>query len=325
MTEPTRVATAVAPPAVKPMPPHELVQNADLVSVRDQLRAAGNDESTVHAVLEGILYSRYRQKLSDIRADREQRSWWTDIQRTWGTGAAPQRLNDEPVLIRHMVTDEMEKLVPPHPVELASERAKYGFLPLELQDAFIAIGRETPPAWAMSAATGRADLDAKLRTDLAKDGQTVQQKYDALIASLTPEQRAEYDLHLSSFATGLQQQLLSATLTEQEYRAVYPLAQDYAKEYAALSVADKRGEAKNQLDRQEAEQLVATFGYDRALDLVWARTLEYPIYERVAREANLPAGTTGRVLQLAAETGDQAAAIHADGALDAEQKQAALV
>jgi RNA polymerase sigma factor (sigma-70 family) len=311
-------ATAAA--AVVPMPPHEFVRNGDLATLRDQLRAAGTDEGTIHGVLEQILYMRYRQKLSDNRAESE-RLWWQDIQRTWGT-AGSRPLGEDTALLSRMVTNEMERLVGLHPLERAAAEARYAFLPGELRQAFVALGRSEPTA-AMT--TGNAETDAQSRTDYETARRAFDERSQALLASLTPEQRREYDLHFSGFATGLQQQLLPATLTEQEYRVVYPLAEAYAREFGALPATEKIGEAKNQLDRRTAEQLISTFGYDRALDLIWSATPEYSTYERVVREGGLPAPTTSQVLQLAAETGDRAAAIHADAALTLEQKQASLL
>lgn len=319
-TAPAVTAAAAAAAPVAPMPPHEFVRNGDLAMLRDQLRAAGTDESTIHGVLEQILYMRYRQKISDDRAERE-RVWWQDVQRTWGT-AGSRPLGEDLALLSRMVTNEMERLVGLHPLEREAAEARFAFLPSELRQAFIMLGRSEPT---MPTATGNPEADAQARADYEKDRRAFTEQSQALLASLTPEQRTEFDLHFSSFATGLQQQLLPVTLTEQEYRTVYPLAEAYARDYAALSATDKRGEAKNQLDRRVAEQLVSTFGYDRALDLIWSATPEYSTYERVVREGNLPAPTTSQVLQLAADTGDQAAAIHADATLTLEQKQASLL
>lgn len=312
------VSALTAP--VAPMPAHEFIRTGDLAALRDQMRAAGTDESTIHGVLEQILYMRYRQKVSDDRAEHE-RLWWQDLQRTWGTAGSRQLGEDQPLLTR-MVTNEMQRLVGLHPLEWEAAEARYAFLPDESRRAFIMFVRSEPTAPSL---TGNPEKDAQLQADYAKAERAYAEQNEALLASLTPELRAEYDLRFSNFASGLQQQLLPVTLTEQEYRTVYPLAEAYAREYAALSTADKRGEAKNQLDRRAAEQLITTFGYDRALDLIWSGASEYSTYERVVREGGLPAPTTSQVLQLAADTGDRAAAIHADAALTLEQKQAALV
>jgi RNA polymerase sigma factor (sigma-70 family) len=311
---------AAAPTAVVPMPAHEFIRTGDLAALRDQLRAAGTDEGTIHGVLEQILYMRYRQKVSDDRAEHE-RLWWQDVQRTWGTtGARP--LGEDTALLNRMVTNEMARLVGLHPLEREAAEARYAFLPDQLRQSFITLVRSEPAAPSL---TGNPETDSQLRTDYEKAQRAYSEKNQALLATLTPEQRAEYDLHFSTFAYGLQQQLLPVTLTEQEYRTVYPLAEAYARDYAALPAADKRSEAKNELDRRAVAQLINTFGYDRALDLIWSATPEYSTYERVVREGGLPAPTTSQVLQLAADTGDQAAAIHADATLTLEQKQASLL
>ena len=315
-------APTMAPPAPTGLP-HALVKNADLAALRDQMRAAGANEASIRAVIEGILRRRYREKLSDDRAERLRRGWWRDRQRTWGTAADFQRLIDDPTLIREMVTKPLEQLLGPDPLDVKEADAKYAFLPADLRQELGRLDRETPTGWSP---TGQADVDAQLRVDFDAQQRVADETRKKLIASLTPEQRTDYDMRFGSFATGLMQQLESVAVTEQEFRAVFPIADAYAKELAALPSTDtRRGPMRSALDQQTVEQLIATLGYDRALDYIWSGSRDYPAYARVAREANLPPTTAGGVVQLAAETADQAAAIHADTTLTVEQKRAALL
>jgi hypothetical protein len=72
------------------------------------------------------------------------------------------------------------------------------------------------------------------------------------------------------------------------------------------------------------DRFVATLGYDRALDYLWAGSMEYRMTAAVAQEASLPPTTAAHFTQLAAETGAKAAAIQSDPALTPEQRRAAL-
>lgn len=321
------VATAGArPPSAAAPAPANLslasLANAEAATVRDQLRAAGVDAASIRATLEGLLRRRYREVLSQNRAERLRRGWWRDSQRTWGTAEDPQRLIDDPTLLREMVSDPLEQALGPDPADVAAADARYAFLPPELRQAFGALDRQRRGGWS---GTGNPEADLQLKADYEENNRRVDASRAELVARLTPEQRAEYDLHLSALATGLARQLTQAEPSEAEFRAVFPLAQGYLDQMAALADKNRAGDAATALQLQLAQQLIAAIGLERARDLIWSGAGEYPAYARIAREANLPPDTAGRILQLAAETGEKAAAVHADPSLTADEKKAALL
>ncbi len=199
---------------------------------------------------------------------------------------------------------------------------KYAFLPEETRRALAKLDGERVAGWKDS---GIPEEDAKLRAEYFAHRQNLEDKRKALMAAFTPEQRADYEMRFGTFATNLARQLDLIDVTEQEFRAVFSLA-DVAKQ--ELTAREVQGDAKvgrNELVRQMADKLVAALGQERALDVMWSGTSDYAALARVARDANLPESTAGRAVQLAAETGDRAVAIHADGAMTVEQKRAALL
>lgn len=132
-------------------------------------------------------------------------------------------------------------------------------------------------------------------------------------------------MRTSQFATNLARRVEMTGPTEDEFITLFPIADRHAK---ALAVRPPEGSdflaARDSVIQQGMADLVATFGYDRALDFIWSASIDYTPFEQVAREGNLPRATAGQIMQLAAETGEEAAAIHSNASLSLEQKRTAL-
>lgn len=300
-----------------------LVKDANLSVLRDQLRASGVDEAAIRAMLEGVLRRRYREKLSEDRAERTRRGWWRDPRVNMTGPETPVQFGDDRRLLREMVTRPLEQLLGPDPLALAEADVRYAFLPAELRQAFGKLDRDTPPNFVPS---GQLEADGEIETELAGQRRAVEEKRKELVDALTPAQRTDWEMRMSPFAANLGRQLERIDATETEYRAVFPIAENLAKaRNAKPSDETDPMAARDMAEQQAMQQLVTTLGYERALDYIWGGALEYAHYARVAREANLPASTAGRVMQLAAETANQAAAVHSDAKLGVEQKRAALV
>jgi RNA polymerase sigma factor (sigma-70 family) len=312
----------IAAAAPAPLDPNELVRTGDLGALRDRLRADGATEPVIRGIMEGILRRRYREKLSLDRADRIARGWWKDAQRTWGTAESTQRLIDDPTLLRTMVTTPLEQLLGPDPLDVAEADAKYAFLPADLRQRLGAIDRALPGGWSPS---GDPAQDRILRAEYESTRKNLEGDRTTLLAGLTSDQRQAYEMRFSRTGTSLAQQLELVQVTEQEFTAIYPFAEQYGKEYDGLFRLENGIEKAGELDRRFAQQIIAAVGYDRALDLIWSGATEYSAYARIAHDAGLPAGTAGRAVQLAADTSARAAAIHADLTLGLNEKAAALV
>lgn len=312
-------ATPVAQTAVSlPPAPLALVAQADLTLLRDQLRARRVSEESIRAALEGLLRRRYREQLSEMRRERAARGWWRDPQRTWGIAASPLRLGDDARLLREMVTQPLEQLLGPDPLQVAEAEARYAFLPPEIRNEFARLERQRPVT---ASPTGDPVTDLQFREETEAERKSAERKRAELVAVMTPAQRAEYELRFAPFAASLARQLEHVDVTEQEFRTIFPVADAHAKQLASRSGMDARRES----DQQTADRLVAALGYDRGLEVIWSRAMEFPSVARLAREQNLPPNTAGRTLQLAAQTAEKAQAVHVDATLPAEQKRAALL
>lgn len=288
---------------------------ADPAALRDELRAAGANEATVRSILEGLLLRRYREEFSRQRAERHAAGWWRDPSRMIVTGESAG-FDNNPRLLRDLVTIPLEQLLGPDPADLAEAETRYSFLPPDLREAFGRLDRNKVPGPVMI-----GDIAADVKDRGLREAERTASEADrqGLLAKLSPEQRAEYDMHYGTVGMSIARQLAPLNLAEEDFRKVYPLADAYVKNLAT------RPQERSEIDLRMAQSLVEAFGYDRGLDFIWATSTGYPTIVRVAADANLPANTAGRVQQLGNETAIQAATIHADPTLSLDQKKAALV
>ncbi len=312
---------AAAAPATRPMaaPVAQVdvthLATADLALVRDRLRAAGVEASVARGVVEGALRRRYRDRLAEVRAEQMRTRWWQDSSWYFRLGGQPVLgFADDPRLLREMVLDPLEKLFGPDPLELAELDARFAFLAPEKRAAFVALERDYDAAVAR-AAGGESRSPAANLLNRERD-----EKRRALLAQLSPEERAEYEVHFSDLATVLRERMDTIGATEKEYRAIMAVIAPPGE-----GSPDRRGAAFFARDEQALQQLVPALGYDRAADYIWAGAREYASYARVAQEAGLPANTATRVLSLASETVERAIQIHGNTALSGEQRKAAVV
>jgi hypothetical protein len=284
--------------------------DVDLAKLRDELRAAGVDDSSVRGLLEGVLRARYEAQAAAGQIDAFRTGWWRrGLSAPGRTGPSARSLVDEP----------LQALLGRDPLDIADAEARYDFLSpekrrlLALTDLDYTDLRRKSPQARTSAAT---------KTELEEQQLLARERQKDVIAALTPEERAEYDLRFGGTAARNARRFAAIQVTEEEFRAVKPI----------LDVLDeqRRGKSLVSAEYAGAEQtavdgLVSAVGYARALDFIWGDDSgPYAKTTRLLREASLPPDNAVRLFQLSAETGLKAAAIHDDAALDAAQKRAAL-
>jgi RNA polymerase sigma factor (sigma-70 family) len=315
---PARPAVAASPaPAV----PADLVKSADLASLRDQMRNAGAGDTAIRAALEGILRRRYREQLSADIIARLRRGWWRDHVRTWGTANDTQLPFPDLWLMQRMISEPLEQLLGSDRDTVEAAEVRYAFLPAELRQEFGRLDRAGVGGWSRS---GQPEIDDVTEAEVERRRAAVADRRKELLASLTSTQRDEYEMRFGQFAAGLARQFQSITVTEQEFRAVFPIAQAYANSVAAQP-RQPDNSVRAALDAETASRLVSALGYERALDYIWATAPEYTAVARLARDASLPPTTAGKIVQLAAETTEAAISIHERADLSIEGKRAALV
>ena len=288
------------------------LDTTDLEKLREALRAAGCDESSIRAVIDGALRQRYRAQIATWRIERWRTAWWRGGLNAPGGPAAPSQ--------RALVHEPLQALLGRDPLDLVDAEARYDFLPLEKRRLLAEIDVDYSELRARTPRSARTR--AATKSELDEQQLLVAERRKDVLAVLTPEERAEYELRFSKTAAQNARRFAAIDVTEKEFRAIEPLIDTTREQTAGKPPHDP---ARLELEQRTLDQLVATIGYDRALDYVWGMDSgPYATTARVLRDVNLPAHHAGRLLQLAADTGAQATAIHYDASLSADQKRAAL-
>jgi hypothetical protein len=293
--------------------------------VAQNLRRAGADDETTRAILDGLLRRRMRVTASERRTEAFRTAWWKPV------SSDVARLSS----IRLSVTQPLTKLLGPDPLDLIDAAIRYDFLPpekrallaridvdyAELQEP---VGRNLLGVPGSQAATNAA---------AAEDQLLLEERRKDLLAALTPEELAEYELRLGGTAELNVARLARMNLTEGEFRALKPILDERQATQRASRNASPSGERYFADEQQAIDRIVTALGYDRALEYLWGGSAPSPVdgttaYDRVVsvlKDHNALTGNAPRLFQLGAETGERAAAIHHDASLSPEQKKAALL
>lgn len=284
----------------------------ELGALRDALRAAGVDDSSIRGVLEGVLSRQAYERSSATALERWQQGWWS--QRLGGPAGGG-------VSLRQAVHEPLRELMGPDPLDLADAEVRYDFLPPEKRRMLALIDLDYGELQNRST---QARANAPLRAEIEEQQLLARERRKDILAALTPEEQAEYDLRFAGSAAQSARRFAALQVTEQEYRAIKPIIDGFAAQRRETH-RDPTSPAFGELQQRTVDQLVAAIGYERTIEYLWTDDGgPFAAAAGVLREANLPARQAARLLQLAAETGVRAEAVHADASLTAEGKRDAL-
>jgi hypothetical protein len=289
------------------------MDSRDPAAARDQLRAAGADEATVYAVVDGILRIRYYREKRLAEIENVRNGWWLGDPGGYGQPNSPPWAT--------MVLDPELQLLGYDPHDVNDLAARFDFLPREkaqtlgkmMVDYFVMSRRFIQENRLANNQAGNAASDALVEAERQKDLQSL----------LTPEERAEFDLRFSVTAERNARKFSKMQATEQEFRAISGLVDHLLSETQALPVTSAASRA---IEQRALDELVSAVGYDRAVDYAWTGTDIMLRDPTGSGYVSFPTGpNSSKVLQLAAETGAEAAAIHSDATRTHEEKRAALL
>jgi hypothetical protein len=221
----------------------------------------------------------------------------------------------------------LRTLLGPSELDLADAEVRYSFLPPDKRRLLALVDLDYTDLLEQirPASTSYNPSKATLKSDEDQTQYLNQERRKDVLAALTDEERAEYELRFSPTVASNTVRFATMNATEAEFRAIAPMIEAVSQAQRELPNGPASVGARANLDQNAMDQLVATIGFDRAIDFVWSS--DNPAYVETAnflREANLPTTQTPRILQLAAETGARALAIHSDPTLTPEQKKSAL-
>lgn len=308
----------VPTPAPQSAPREPVIQSKLLAgspaTLRDALRAAGTDEATIRALVEGIARRRDYEAQTTAVIEQYRGSWWRVSDSGQRTATADRK---------RKVDLEVHALLGRDNLDQSDAEIRYSFLPpdkrrqlaqMDLDYAELSTG--TRPVIGAAQSPEEAKVEKLLAEERRKD----------LLALLTPEERAEYELRYGENSQMINRRAAAMGATEAEVRAIKPHVDELQRKLRAQNTETHSLDVFNALQREAAEKIIAAIGYDRAMAYLWSGyESEYKALRRITEASALPTTTPARVMQLSVEIGLAAAAIHEDTALSLPQKQAALV
>ena len=243
-------AVAVNPTRAKapssPVIPLDAFESSDPAVWRDRLREAGADEPMVRALLEGALRQRYREKVRAERVQQWQFAWWRSDAR--------KATADNPQLLREAVQTPLRELLGRDPLDAHDAEKRFDFLPPVKRRQLAEIALDYAE---MDAAAGGRPTANALKSDFDRVALLADERRKDVMAALTPEERAEYDLRFEGRA-GLGAGRLSAMNgTEQEFRALRPILDEMRQLAQALPLGDDFPAAYTQLTQRTIDRIAA--------------------------------------------------------------------
>lgn len=313
-------ATSPVPTAVKasaspdrPLPITSL-ESGDPAALRTALRDAGADDVTTRAVMEGILRRRHRDRLAALRIERTRSSWWR---------SGRSVTSDESGLAKELVSEPLRELLGRDPLDVADTESRFAFLPPDKRRRLAEIDLDYAE---LLARIPPNRMNTQLQSETQEQKLLAQERRKDVLAALTPQERAEYDLRFSGTAVLVSRRAAAMSATEAEFRVLKPLLDRFDEQSKTLPKGDEFVPAYERLQRDTAEELMAVLGRNRATDFIWSGyDSEFRALRRATAAAGLPSSTPARVMEFAVDLGTRAARVHEETTLTVDQKRAALV
>jgi hypothetical protein len=263
------------------------VNAGDFVDLREELRAAGVDDSLIYAAAEGVAHLRYYRATREAEIEALRTGWWRGGTRSQaGINAIPNGPSWAKMGITPMLT-------------------AFGHDPYDMVDFGSRFDFVAPEKAAILAkmTVDYAEMESRLTDDgNAPDARKavellMAERRKDVLAQLTPEERAEYDLRFSETAALNARRFTRMQATEKEYRALEPILEQVVKE--------AEGKPRNQnsftVEQQTFDRMVEAVGYDRALEYVWSGANISGANAKSGAMTALPSPAyTGQFLQVAA-------------------------
>ena len=289
---------------------------ADFVA---RLRAAGFPPAVVRALTRAQVHERLRARYQALaEAVAANQPYWRPFTNNPKLNALSRALDREEAAT-------VQQLLGPEPVDLAADQLAF------LQHRY----GNLPPAKLAQLQKLLADYDdlmgevhdttneILLPEDRAKLA-LLQKERDADDARLfTPDELAEYELHHSSTANRLLQQLSAFDPTEDEFRALFALNRAVDTEYGNPGVLNpEQRRARAAALKQLAPQIEAALGPERYADYQQAIDPNYQQVFQLVTGLELPRTAAKQVVAVQKDIQQRTNALTADATLTPEQRQA---
>ena len=275
------------------------------------LRAIGCPEPTLRDIIMTDVMRLYAQRRGQYYHNgRPFKFWETDEKRKLKQTQLEERekqlaqIDKElPVVLRELLGVNYEREMNKYFVDTDEDNRRLAFLSedkrsrlLVLRDQFE--GERERVTYGLPGALSPGDVEKLKKIDEEQDA--------AVSALLSPQERDEYQLCMSSTADHLRKELIGFNPTEEEFRALFQRQQAIDSAYAYEDMSDPSVRAAKAADEQRMMSEVKTqLGPERAAALDRARDPEYQNLSILTERFDLPAETSQTIYDMRQVAEDQ--------------------
>jgi hypothetical protein len=299
------------------------LQNGDMKTMADRLRAAGFPPSLIRALIRAQIAEQFATRRKTLVAQMEDRPFWKSGSSYFMDPKTMSALRD---LGREQSTLLKQVLGPDENAEgdeaAAYRRRQFGDLPQskaqQVQSILSDYGDLRNQVY-MSANGVILPEDREKIALLEKE-----QRAD-LETVLTPEELLEYQLRSSPTANSMRSQLALFNPSEQEFRAIFDLQQSFDDKYGSTNMMTAASYRERQTHQQELlDQVKNVLTPDRFAAYQQAIDPAYQTVNRLVARLELPASAANEVVAVQKDIGSRASALRSDSNLSREVKNAQL-
>jgi hypothetical protein len=282
-------SATLADAPVPPLSPETwaLIEAGDPTSLA-VLRDLGLSSTVIHALVRAELDKRYRDRENALSENPDAHKYWSHKYRMarYREGN-PVKLVD----LRREKNAELKRLLGP---DLPPDDDEFGirlaFLPPDKAARVSELDEDYNALYASLVGPGS---EVRLPEDDEKAAFLEKQKRADLVALLTPQELAEYDLRNSATGNRLRYDLSAIEITEAEFKTLYELRKPFDEEYGADAPAAQTRTAEQNKAREEAEaalneQIKAFLGDERYAEIQRTRDPDFKMLTRIANRLDLP-------------------------------------
>ena len=305
---------AAAPaPSSAPAPDAEVWQRLETPAATDliaRLRAAGFPTDVIRAILNARFEEELNGRGKALDPESSRRPFWKNSQQNPQVLATMGRERREHEKQMRALLGEQDT-----PAQLLNQvlpGRRVDGLPPDKAAAVMQVVRDFEEKRAEFYADPLYTLNPERRTALEREQRA------ALAGLLTPRELEEFDLRNSNIATSMRMQLAAFDPTEDEFRAIFRLRNEFAQQYGSTLPAGataEQGRARQEAERRVADQIQAALGpgrgeeYTRKADFVYVQT------SKILERLQLPPENTDSVVAVGRDIAARARTLETDRSL----------
>ena len=302
------------------------LQSDDLRTLVARLRAAGFPASLVHAMVTAQVDARFNARMKALVRVVEDTPFWkprptSSFNNPKIFEAVSQANRERSALLRELLGDDFFASAGLDPT--AAQKRQFGDLAKSKIDLIQRINDDYAE---MLSQVRAATNGIMLPEDRAKMALLEREKHADLAAILTPQELENYEMRNSPITSRLQSALSLMNATEEEFRTIYRIQQQFNDRtnptggvFGAM-MAQQRRDAESEM----TPLLTSALGEARAAEFFRAQDYEFQSLAQLALRENLPLDAAVRAYDLRTSTSEESGRIFDDKNLTTDQQRAAM-